>query len=175
MASIPRAQAVSVEEMPVESGNNRPMQRTAAAIALVLTLALPGVALAQSAGDQQYYDPLAGSSPSPHRSPARAPAQTPQQAGSAPTTAPQQVAQASPGQQTAATKSSGDPATGGNQLPRTGFPALLLAAMGATFLVAGGTLRRGASEPQLPDAPPYLHGGALTRAAARRRARRLGR
>src|SRR3954453_1107635 len=101
-----------MEEMPVRSGNNRAMKRTAAALALVLALALPGVALAQSAGDQQYYDPLAGSSPPAPKSRARATQPPP----SAPTPAPQQVAQASP-QPTAAAAKGSDPSSGG-QLPR---------------------------------------------------------
>src|SRR5919109_3655883 len=126
--------------MPARSGNNRSMRRLASLIALALVLALPGVALAQSAGDEQYYDPLAGSNPAPHRSPSQS---TQQQPSSAPAAAPAQPAQTGQ-QQTTASQTTGQ--SSGGQLPRTGFPALLLAVMGAGFLLSGGTLRRGAAE-----------------------------
>jgi hypothetical protein len=143
------------------------MRRLASLIALALALALPGVALAQSAGDEQYYDPLAGSNPAPHHSPSQSAQQQP---SSAPAAAPGQPAQT--GQQQTTASQSTTPQSSGNQLPRTGFPALLLAVMGAGFLLSGGTLRRGAAEPQPVEPPPYLRGGRRTRAAVRRLARR---
>ena len=142
------------------------MRRCAVLFALLLALALPGASLAQSAGDNQYYDPLAGSNPSPHHAPAQG---TQQPSSSAPAAAPQQPAQTSQQPTTAPQTSS---QSSGNQLPRTGFPALLLAVMGAGFLLTGGTLRRGAAEPEVPEPPGHLQGGRLTRSTVRRFDRR---
>ncbi len=101
-------------------------------ILLVATavVALPATALAQSAGDDQYQDPLGasggggGSSNSGAKGAANGGG-----SGSAGDSA--SSAQADP-------SASGQ----GNQLPRTGLPAGVLALSGATMLGAGLLLRR---------------------------------
>ncbi|MEA2420939.1 MAG: hypothetical protein QOF55_38 [Thermoleophilaceae bacterium] len=112
--------------------------RTFALLAAISMLALPGTALAQSAGDDQYQDPLAGqhggsgggsgSAPSSH-TPA-----TPS-APSAPST-PAAAAPTSTGTQASAPQASAAQTTPG-QLPRTGFDVVLTVELGLALLLTG--------------------------------------
>jgi LPXTG-motif cell wall-anchored protein len=88
---------------------------------MLLALALPSAAFAQSAGDDQYQDPLGGSAkttPSAPSRPARSGGGNP--APSAPAKAPR--------------------ATRSVTLARTGFDVRIPAAAGLVLLVAGTTL-----------------------------------
>ncbi|MGH2763883.1 MAG: hypothetical protein ACRDLD_15115 [Thermoleophilaceae bacterium] len=106
--------------------------RRLAPLALVVALALPAGATAQSAGDEQYADPFA-------------PSEQPQQPApppSAPAPAPSgevddqvDVEPAAPAAGVAQTDPSGT-------LPRTGFPAALALAAGWWMLLGGLALRR---------------------------------
>jgi hypothetical protein len=106
------------------------MRRLVTLLATLSLLALPGAALAQSAGDEQYNDPFgeveepSGSQGEPAQDPEPAPAPAP----SEPTASGEE---ATVSQDTAAPT-----------LPRTGFPAVLLAGAGALLLAGGTTLRR---------------------------------
>src|SRR2546423_1604527 len=104
-----------------------------------LPLLLPAAALAQSAGDEQYTDPLAGSAPAGHSPSSSSPTHN---TGS-PSGQSNQLASSSAPNGTG----SGDPSTSssasGSSLPRTGFDAWLLALMGAFMLIAGVLLRLG--------------------------------
>jgi hypothetical protein len=116
------------------------MQRALVACLIVLgavTLLAPGTALAggPSAGDQQYIDPLAGSSH--HHSGS---------SSTAPTTSPAQTSSSTPSASSSSTSSNStkgstthDPVKG---LPMTGFDALLVAFAGACLLASGVLLRR---------------------------------
>ena len=109
-------------------------------------LALPGLALAQSAGDEQYSDPLAGQSPpsggggNDSGSGAGQP-----QGGSSNPSQGAETAQTDTG---TGTGTGGDSSgaqgsgRGGSELPRTGLAAGLLAALGALFLLGGQGMRR---------------------------------
>jgi hypothetical protein len=118
-------------------------------IALLLALAAPASALAQSAGDNQYSDPFAQPPKQPAPQPTAPQQAAPQQA------APQQTAQtpAAPSADSeaapVATATSGQP-----QLARTGLDVWPLAALGAAFLVGGLLLRRALDEPD-PSSWPY--------------------
>jgi hypothetical protein len=108
------------------------MQRRhrAAVAATCLALLFPAAALAGSAGDNQYQDPL-GNTPSQPKS-------TTQQATTpAPPPAPTPSATSQPTATTAqtTTRSSG-------QLPRTGLPLGPLVALGAGLIAAGLLIRR---------------------------------
>jgi hypothetical protein len=113
------------------------MRRIATCLAALALLALPAAALAQSAGDEQYSDPFGKvengndnggggggnvtEAPAPDTSTPAAPA-------------PAETSVESTG--TAATDATGA------QLPRTGFPVLLLAGAGALLALSGAALRR---------------------------------
>jgi LPXTG-motif cell wall-anchored protein len=105
------------------------MRRLLALFLAVAMLALPSLAAAQSAGDEQYADPF-GQTEQPNGSQEQpAPESQPAPAPAAPTAAPAEQAVAS--QQTQAPT-----------LPATGVPAHLLASMGALLLASGALLRR---------------------------------
>ena len=106
-----------------------PQRLTALAIAALL--AAPGTALAQSAGDNQYQDPL-GNSPSSQNKTTTQKAPTPAPPA-APTPAASPSASAAAG--TTTTQNSA-------QLPRTGLPLIPLAALGVAFIVGGVLVRR---------------------------------
>lgn len=115
------------------------MARILACLGVLLLLALPATALAQSAGDEQYSDPFGkvdkggdnagggggggggntSATPAPDTSTPSAPADT----------------------SVESTETSSTYSTGA-QLPRTGFPVLLLAGAGALLALGGATLRR---------------------------------
>jgi hypothetical protein len=105
-------------------------------------LVLPAAALAQSAGDEQYADPF-GPTDQPDKSGNQSSGDNSgQQTQPAPQTqAPvQSTVQAEPA----------DPAgDSGSTLPRTGLPALILAASGAALFASGGALRRRADRPDV--------------------------
>jgi hypothetical protein len=108
-------------------------------VAMIATLgalflfALPGLAAAQSAGDDQYLDPLAGETPSndgstpPSQS---APDSSIPSSGTAsqPVSTPDATASATSGT--------------GQTLPATGFSVGLMAALGALMVLMGAALRR---------------------------------
>jgi LPXTG-motif cell wall-anchored protein len=105
----------------------------AAALLTLFTLSVPGTALAQSVGDEQYRDPFAGQDHGQDESTrqdgtaAPAPAPTPAPTASAPATDP----------------ATGEPiATVADTLPRTGSEAGWVAAAGLLLIAAGGALRR---------------------------------
>ena len=105
------------------------MRRLLALFLTLSMLALPSVAAAQSAGDEQYADPF-GQTEQPNGSQEQpAPEPQPAPAPAAPTAAPAAPAVAS--QQAQAPT-----------LPATGVPAHLLASMGALLLASGALLRR---------------------------------
>ena len=106
------------------------MLRLAALLLAVSLLALPAVATAQNAGDEQYSDPFA---------------ETDQGGGGSqgepePDAAPAPATPAAPEEQ-AVTSQQAD----GPTLPATGLPAYLLASAGAMLLASGAALRRRAS------------------------------
>ena len=115
------------------------MRRIATCLATLALLALPATALAQSAGDEQYSDPFGkvengndnGGGGGGNATEAPAPdTSTP----AAPAPAPAETSVESTG--TTATDATGA------QLPRTGFPVLLLAGAGALLALSGAALRR---------------------------------
>jgi pectate lyase len=118
------------------------MRRIATCLAALALLALPAAALAQSAGDEQYSDPFGkvengndngggGGGGGDGGDVTEAPApDTSTPAASAPA----ETSVESTG--TAATDATGA------QLPRTGFPVLLLAGAGALLALSGAALRR---------------------------------
>ena len=106
------------------------LRRIAATLCLVVGLAAPAPALAQSPGDEQYEDPFAGeeqqqsepqatATPAPAAPAQQAPAAEPAPAQPAPATAPAQAA----------------------QLPRTGWDAAIPGGLGFLFVSAGVALR----------------------------------
>lgn len=118
-------------------------RRTFALLLAVALLAFPATSLAQSAGDNQYQDPLAGqgggghsSNPGSHGSGSNS---SPSGSPSTPSTAP---TAATPSGSTG-TGSAGDPpataaqASSRGQLPRTGFDVILTIELGLAMLLAG--------------------------------------
>jgi hypothetical protein len=110
------------------------------ALVCVLLLGLPGNALAQSAGDNQYQDPFAGQSPSSSQ-PKQAPSGGGGGGGNAGASAGT-TAQAAPADPSATASQSQQQA--GATLPRTGFNATLPLVYGLVLLLSGVALRRGA-------------------------------
>ncbi len=105
----------------------------AAALLTLFTLSVPGTALAQSVGDEQYRDPFADQGRGQDQSGqqngtgAPAPAPTPAPTASAPATDP----------------ATGEPiATVADTLPRTGGEAGWVGAAGVLLIAAGAALRR---------------------------------
>jgi hypothetical protein len=101
-------------------------------LTLALALGLAAVALADSAGDNQYQDPFGNTAPQ-----STAPQTTPAPAPSAPATTPSQPAATS---QAASSQPAATAAASG-QLPRTGLDLRLVGGLGV-LLVAGGVLLR---------------------------------
>ena len=109
------------------------MARILTCLGVLLLLALPATALAQSAGDEQYSDPFGkvengnddagGGSGNTTAAPAPSTPAAPAETG------------------VESTETTSTEATGA-QLPRTGFPVLLLAGAGALLALSGATLRR---------------------------------
>lgn len=124
----------------------------------MILLLLPGAALAQSAGDNQYSDPFAGKSPSSGSSPSSSPSpQAPSSSqsggsGSQASSNPSTSSSGSAGNSSASSSTSGS-------LPRTGLRAWLLVAIGALMLLAGALLRfflRPLSARGAKHSPPVL-------------------
>jgi hypothetical protein len=136
-------------------------RRLIAAAAILALLSVPPAALAQSAGDEQYTDPFGD---------VEEPGQDDGTANGSPTpdAAPSAEAPAEPGSTTAA----GADSEAGGTLPRTGFPAVLTALVGALVLGTGVSVRRHAQAPSTP--PPWLVPASSRRRrfGARRRNRR---
>jgi hypothetical protein len=110
-----------------------------ALLAVAASLALPSLALGQSAGDEQYTDPFGEEAPAPQEQdpppeqPVEQPSGTPEPApGGNGTAEPAPAAEAGA---EAAQESS-------PTLPRTGAPAFLLAVIGYALLLAGAAIRR---------------------------------
>ena len=106
------------------------MRRAAALFLALFLLALPAVATAQNAGDEQYADPF-GEVEQPNGSQDEQPTGTQDEAAPAPE--PAAPAQ----EQAAATQDVAEPT-----LPRSGAPTHLLAGAGALLLAAGAAVRR---------------------------------
>jgi hypothetical protein len=111
------------------------MRRTplTALVLAIAMLALPAVGLAQSAGDDQYTDPLAGQHSGGHSG-------SKGSGGNAsappPTTAPAT-------QTPAATTAAAQPASAARgQLPRTGFDVILTIELGIAMLLTGVVVQR---------------------------------
>jgi LPXTG-motif cell wall-anchored protein len=123
---------------------------------LALTSAAP--ALAQSAGDEQYSDPLAGqpsvkpskpakpsrpATPSRSSTPSLTPTPQPSSSGSGSSgsrTATQPATRA-PSAPPAAARTATAASSSAKQLPRTGFDTIVVAALGAALLLLGIGLR----------------------------------
>jgi LPXTG-motif cell wall-anchored protein len=109
----------------------------AALLAVALACAAPAAAVAQNAGDEQYADPF-GKTPAKKKSSSGNQGSQQGPAGSSqPTTQSAPTAQAS--QPTASPSQT---------LPRTGFPAGLVAAAGTALLGGGAFLRRVTDAPR---------------------------
>jgi LPXTG-motif cell wall-anchored protein len=115
-----------VRRMPV-------LRRRLAALVAAALLAAPATALGQSAGDEQYEDPFAGQNEEPAQqepaataTPAPAEPAAPAPAPAAPESTPAPAAQ---------------PGAAPAELPRTGFDAGPVLAIGAVLLAGGVVLR----------------------------------
>jgi hypothetical protein len=116
------------------------VRRLTVLAAVLASLASPAAALAQSAGDDQYVDPLGGGQTGSGSQGSGSGSQGSGSSGSGSGSAPAPVQSAAPAQATAAPAASAQP-TG---LARTGIDLRLVAALGAVLLAAGLVLRRGA-------------------------------
>jgi hypothetical protein len=118
----------------------------------VLPLARPAVSLADgggndnSAGDNQYVDPLAGTQPAPKAKPKPKPRPASPTTSTAPaTSSSSSSATTSSSSTVAASKATATRSS--RTLPRTGLPVALVAALGLALLAAGLALRRTARAP----------------------------
>jgi hypothetical protein len=103
-----------------------------ATVTAVAVLALPAAAVAQSAGNDQYQDPLAtGHHKTQHSSQQGGSSGT---SGNTSTTAPQTTTTTDP--------TTHPSVTSGKQLPRTGFDVILPVEVGLLLVLSGVTLQR---------------------------------
>jgi hypothetical protein len=121
-----------------------PLKRILAAV-LALALALPGAALAQSAGDEQYVDPFDESEGQQQE--ATPPSQESEsqgagQGGDGTAAAPAETQVAPEVPTTTAPTTATPTAEGSEKLPVTGLPAAALALAGVLLLAAGAMLLR---------------------------------
>jgi hypothetical protein len=114
-----------------------------------LLLALPAAALADgggndnSAGDNQYVDPLAGSTPASKPKPKPKPSSTPSNTSpSAAAGTPSATTPATSSGSSTAPAASASKKHSGQALPYSGLPVVLVAALGGALLAAGLALRR---------------------------------
>jgi hypothetical protein len=112
-----------------------------ALVALLVAVAMPAVAIAQSAGDDQYTDPLQGGGPSGGGSSSSGSGGSGGGSGgggnsNAAATQTQSDATGDPGQTKAAQADDSD------NLPHTGFPIAILIGSGLILLSGGLALRR---------------------------------
>lgn len=115
------------------------MRRSIATVTAVIALAAPAAAFAQSAGDEQYQDPLAGSNQSQSNSGSGSGSSGSSGQGSSGSTSSQGSSSTGTGQ---SSSSSSSGSSGSPELARTGFPVGLPIAAGALLLLGGVGLRR---------------------------------
>ena len=114
-------------------------------VAVVCVLALPAVALAQSAGDNQYTDPLAG----PHSGSGSSKGTSGSSGSSTP--APSQgTSSGSAGSSPSSAAPSAGTTASGQALPRTGGHPELIAVAGLVLLAGGLGLRRAGRRTEEP-------------------------
>jgi hypothetical protein len=128
------------------------MRRSTATAVLLATLllAFPAISVAQSAGDNQYSDPLQGNGGNSTNGNATStgggggggstPSGSSGGGGNAPVAAPNTMAQA-PTTETASTAQEGSPTPQG-ELPRTGFNVILTIELGLAMLLCGVVVQR---------------------------------
>ena len=104
-------------------------RKLTAILASLFLLAAPATGLAQSAGDEQYVDPI--EEPAPPSD-----GETPSGSGTAPSAPSAPAAPAEPG--TAGTTAT---PTAAGEIPRTGMDAVLIALAGSALLLAGLGMR----------------------------------
>jgi hypothetical protein len=120
----------------------RMLSKRMLAVVLALALALPGAALAQSAGDEQYVDPFQDSQGQQQEQATPPSQESGSQGGDGTVEAPAET-QVVPEAPPTASSTTGAPAVAGSEtLPVTGLPAAALAVAGAFLVAAGATLRR---------------------------------
>ena len=112
--------------------------RTAASLACALALAAPAAAFAQSAGDDQYQDPLAGQDGGGSGDSGGSTGGSGGSGGATPAPATGDTAPAQPAATTPGASTSAEAA---DELPRTGGEPLPLVAIGAALLITGAGLR----------------------------------
>jgi hypothetical protein len=112
-----------------------------ALLAVAASLALPSMALAQSAGDEQYTDPFGQEDPAaqPQEPAPEQPVEQPS-GTSAPAPGGNGTAEAAPEAEAAPAAEAAQ--EGSPTLPRTGAPVLLFAVIGYALLLAGVAIRR---------------------------------
>jgi hypothetical protein len=115
-----------------------------ALITAAALLATPAVALAQSAGDEQYTDPFQGGDGGGQEQPAEQPSAPPPPSEPAEPVEPAPggngTAEAAPSAEAAPTAEATQEAS--PTLPRTGLPVLIIATLGYALLLAGIAIRR---------------------------------
>jgi hypothetical protein len=119
----------------------------------VLPLARPAVSLADgggndnSAGDNQYVDPLANTAPAPKAKPKPKPAPSTTSTSPSTTTSSSTTSSSTTSSTATASKAASAHSSRSGTLPRTGLPVALVAAAGLALLAAGLALRRAVRDP----------------------------